>query len=139
MTRLVLAAAVAIALCACGVYRFAPTPSPNPQNSPPAGFDVVVTEQDQAATVQVGQTLLVELHAKSGMTNWSGVKSSDTLVLASLLIDVMVPKGVTMAGFKAVSPGEVTVGAYAGPLCSPGQACPAFVIAYSLRVTVLPG
>jgi hypothetical protein len=138
MARLVVMVAVAVSLCSCGFYRFVPTPSPNPQISPPAGYNVIVTDQDHIATVHVGQTLLLEMHAKPGMTDWNGIRSSDTSVLAPLTIDVMVPKGVTLAAFKGVAQGEATVGAYAGPLCSPGQACPAYVMGYSLKVTVLP-
>ncbi|HEV2034636.1 MAG TPA: hypothetical protein VGU71_10645 [Candidatus Dormibacteraeota bacterium] len=89
--------------------------------------------------MRVGHTLLLELHAKPGMTDWHSVRSSDTSVLAPLAIDVMVPRGVTLAAFRAVSQGQITVGAVSGPLCSPGQPCAAYLIAYSLRVTVVPG
>jgi hypothetical protein len=136
VTRVVAALAVAVSLCACEGYRFAPGPSPA---NPAAGYDVVVTEQDQSATVRVGQTLLLELHAKPGMTEWHDVRSSDTSVLRPLTIDVMVPRGVTLAAFKAVSQGQVTVGAVGGPLCSPAQPCPAILVVYSLRVSVVPG
>jgi hypothetical protein len=136
VTRLVAVVAVATSLCACEGYRFAPSPSPI---NPGAGYDVVVTEHDRSATVRVGQTLLLELHAKPGMSEWHEVRSSDTSVLAPLTIDVMVPRGVTLAAFKAVSQGEVRVGAIGGPLCSPAQPCPAILITYSLRVSVVPG
>src|SRR5450631_411932 len=74
--RLVLMVAVAIALCACAGYPFARSPSPgNPVASSPgvAHHAVVVTEQDRTAAVRVGQTLLLELHALPGMTDWNGV------------------------------------------------------------------
>jgi hypothetical protein len=89
--------------------------------------------------VRVGQTLLVELHAKPGMTDWNGVTSSDTSALRPMTIDVMVPRGVTLAAFEAVSQGHFTVTAVAGALCSQGQPCPAYAVLYSLRVTVVPG
>ena len=136
VTRVVAAVAIAISLCACEGYRFAPGPSPT---NPEAGYDIVVTEQDQSATVRVGQTLLLELQAKPGMTEWRDVRSSDASLLRPLTIDVMVPRGVTLAAFKGVSQGQVTVGAIAGPLCSPGQACPAYLAVYALRVSVVPG
>lgn len=136
VTRLVFVVAVAVSLCACEGYRFAPSPSPT---DPGIGYEVVVTEQDRTATVRVGQTLLLELHSKPGMTEWHSVKSGDTSVLTPLTIDVMVPRGVTLAAFKAVSQGQVTVSAVGGPLCSPGQPCPAYLVVYSLRVTVVPG
>jgi hypothetical protein len=97
-----------------------------------------VTEQDHAVTVTTGQRLLLELHAKPGMTNWNGVRSSDTSLLKPITIDVMVPSGVTMAAFLAISPGQVTVTAVAAAACSPAQACPAFVVLYSLHVTLVP-
>jgi hypothetical protein len=136
MIRLVAVVVVALSLGACGDYRFAPGPSPA---NPGVGYDVMVTEQDHTATVRVGQTLLLELHAKQGMTDWHDVKSSDTSVLAPMTIDVMVPRGVTLAAFKGVSQGQVRVGAIGGPLCSPAQPCPAILITYSLRVSVAPG
>jgi hypothetical protein len=140
--RLVLIVAVAISLGACAGYPLASSPSPgNPETSSPGvAYDaVVVTEQDRIAAVRVGQTLLLELHAKPGMTDWNGVTSSVTSALGPLTIDVMVPRGLTLAAFEAVSQGQFTVTAVAGALCPQGQPCPAYAVRYSLRVTVGPG
>jgi hypothetical protein len=133
---MVAAAVFALTLLACESTSTGSVPSP----TGPAGAAhvVVVTEKDRAVTLKVAQRLLLELHAKPGMTDWSGVKSSDTSRLEPLTIDVMVPRGVTLAEFQAISRGQVMVTAVAGPLCSPGQKCLAYVVLYSLRVTVVP-
>lgn len=77
--------------------------------------------------------------AEASAASLEAVTHSDTSVLTPLTIDVMVPRGVTLAALKGVSQGQVTVGAVGGPLCSPGQVCPAYLVVYSLRVTVVPG
>jgi hypothetical protein len=140
-TLFLLAGATSIALCACGGYRSGASPNPSrPQaSSPEPGYAVLVTEQDRTADLQVGQKLLLELHAKPGMTNWSGLRTSDASVLIPLTIDVMVPRGVTIAAFQAVAPGQADVTAFASPSCSPGQMCPAYAVLYTLRVTVKAG
>lgn len=71
-----LAGAAGLLLSACGAQA-----GPAPSRSPGLDFNAVVTEHDTAITIQVGQKLEVVLHAKSGMTSWSSVRSSDTSVL----------------------------------------------------------
>lgn len=138
---IVAAVAVALALSACGTAGTgsAPGSSPSPGQTTPigAGYDVVVTEQNQVATMRVGQTIELILHAKPGMTNWANVMSSDP----SLLKPIVNPaasaiRGVTLAAFKAVAPGQTDVTASAGALCSPGQACPMYAILFSIRITI---
>ena len=46
-------------------------------------------------------------------------------------------RGVTIAGYEATGPGTATIRATATPLCSPGQACPAFAMLFEVRVTVV--
>jgi len=127
-----LAGAAALLLSACGTrVGSAPTPSPG------LDFNAVVTEHDTAITIQVGQKLEVVLHAKSGMTNWSNVRSSDTSVLAPIVNPAATAaRGVTLAAFQALAPGRAVITASAGALCSPGQACPMFAILFSATVTV---
>jgi hypothetical protein len=136
---IVLAVAISIALCACGRYLPGASPTVTVSSSTGSGYTVTVTEQDRAATLLVGQKLLVELHAKPGMSDWAGVRSSDPAVLAPLTIDVMVPRGVTVAAFQAAGPGEAEVTAVAGALCSPGLMCPAYMVLYALGVHVEGG
>ena len=127
-----LAGAAGLLLSACGTHVGS---APNP--SPGLGFNAVVTEHDTAITIQVGQKLEVVLHSKSGMTNWTNVRSSDTSVLAPIVDPAATAvRGVTLAAFQALAPGRAVITASAGALCSPGQACPMFAILYSATVTV---
>jgi hypothetical protein len=132
----------ALALSACGAAGTGATPSPSPENpstSPGPGFDVSVTEKDKAITIRVGQKLEAVLHASQGMTNWSGVRSSDPSILMSIVDPrATAVRGVTLAGFQAIAPGQVQITAVAGALCSPGQACPMYAIVLSIDVTVMP-
>ena len=144
MIKTALAAALtAVVLSACGDIHcmcignpYVPPPSPRPA----LGFDALVTEKDTAITIHVGQKLEVMLQAHAGMTNWSNVRSGDTLVLAPIATPAATPApGVTVAGFQALSSGEADITATAGAACSPGQACPMFAILYSVTVTVISG
>jgi hypothetical protein len=113
------------------------TPSDSPAASPGAGFDVTVTESIHSVTLRAGQTLAVVLHAKPGMTNWNGVQSSDHSVLAPIVNPAAsAARGVTLAAFKAIAPGKARIDASAGPLCSPGQACPQYLMVLTIAVTV---
>lgn len=123
-------------LSACGSVGTGagPTPSVTPGG---LHFDVTVSEKDTATTLRVGQKLGVVLHANTNMSNWTQVKSSDQTVLAPIVNPAATAvRGVTLAAFQALAPGESTVTAYASPNCSPGQACPMYIAVYSLKVTV---
>jgi len=101
------------------------------------GFDVKATNTDQAVTMHVGQKLEVVLRAPQGMNNWTHPVSSDTSVLTPVVDPAATAAiGVTLAAFEARKTGQVDVTSNASPNCSPGQACPMFVAAYSLKVTV---
>ncbi len=135
------AALAALVLSACGsagtgsVTVASPTPSPS--SAPGLGFDAKVTETDTAVTIHVGQKLEVVLRARSGMTNWSNLRSSDTSVLGPIVNPTAAAvRSVTLAAFQGIAPGQAVVTATAGALCSPGQACPMFAMLYSVTVTV---
>lgn len=133
------AALAALVLTACGSVGAGGAPSPSPTQSPVPGlgFDAVVTETDRAITIRPGQKLEVVLHAKAGMTSWANVRSSDTSVLEPIVNPAATAvRGVTLAAFHAVAPGQATITASAGAACSPGQACPMFAILYSVTVTI---
>jgi hypothetical protein len=143
MKSLLVAAAVAMVLTGCGRSGTASGPTPSPEPTPSAGvgvhFDVVVTEKDKAATIHVGQTLEVVLHANTGMNNWAQVRSTDQSILTPIVNPAATAvRGVTLAAFKAMAPGEADVTAYASPNCPSGQACPMYVQVFSARVTVVP-
>jgi hypothetical protein len=103
------------------------------------GFDVTATEKDHTAAMHVGQRLELVLHAAAGMNNWSQPRSGNEAILVPIVDPAAsAAKGVTLAGFQARAPGQVDVSAFAGPLCPSGLACPMYVVAYSLTVTVSP-
>jgi hypothetical protein len=131
----------ALVLSGCGaVGGGAAQPTSSPTTNPGAGFDVTVTENTHSVTLRAGQTLAVVLHARPGMTNWSGVQSSDHSVLAPIVNPgASAARAVTLAAFKAIAPGKARIDASAGPLCSPGQACPAYMMVLTIEVTVNAG
>jgi hypothetical protein len=112
---------------------------PSPSTGTGLGFDVVVTETDKAATMRVGQTIEVVLHAASGMDSWTQVKSTNESVLVPTVNPAATAvRGVTLAAFKAVAPGQAEITAYASPHCPPGSACPMYVAVVSIKVSVTP-
>jgi hypothetical protein len=135
--RAVLGAVVAgLMLSACGSAGdgSASTPGVTPSA---LQFDVAVSEKDTVVKMRAGQKLEVVLHAYPNMDNWTLPRSSDEAVLAPIANPAATAaRGVTLAGFQALAPGEATVTAMASPHCSPGQACPMYVALYSLKVTV---
>jgi hypothetical protein len=128
----------ALVLGGCGaVAGGAAQPTSSPSTDPGAGFDVTATESTHSVTLRVGQTLAVVLHARPGMTNWNGMRSSDQSVLAPMVNPAAsAARGVTLAAFKALAPGKAHIDASAGPLCSPDEACPAYLMALTIEVTV---
>lgn len=140
--RVFVGIAAALALCACGAVGTGATPSPSPvdpSTGPGRGFDVSVTEKDRSISIRVGQKLEAVLHANAGMTPWSGVRSSDPSVLMSIVdTGATSVRGVTLAGFQAVAPGQAQITAAAGAACSPGQACPMYAVLLTIDVTVTP-
>lgn len=128
----------ALVLGGCGaVGGGAAQPTSSPSTDPGAGFDVMATESTRSVTLRVDQTLAVVLHARPGMTNWNGVRSTDQSVLAPIVNPAAsAARGVTLSAFKAVAAGKAHIGASAGPLCSPGMACPAYLMVLTIDVTV---
>ena len=132
-------AVAAIFMSACGSVMpgVVGVPPGSPTASPVGGFDVTVTENTHAVTLRSGQTLAVVLHARAGMADWTSVRSSDQSVLAPIVNPAAsAARGVTLAGFKAIAPGTARLDATAAPNCSPGMACPAYVVLLTIEVTV---
>jgi len=122
----------------CAALRvLSPTPALPAATTPSVGFDVLITDTDRAVTVKSGQRLELVLHAKPGMSDWSGVNVDDYTVLRAVPTGITAARGVTVAGYEAARPGTATIRATATPLCSPGQACPAFAMIFEVRVTVV--
>jgi uncharacterized protein YceK len=139
MRILLLVIAVAVLISGCGNAGTASGPSPSPGTGSSPNFDVTVTETTKAASMRVGQKLEVVLQAGSGMNNWTQPRSSDESILAPIVNPAATAvRGATLAAFQARAPGQVDVTAYAGPVCPLGQACPMYVMVYSVKVTVTP-
>jgi hypothetical protein len=120
--------------CACGAAPI--SPSPPSATGPVAGFDVLITDKDHDVTVQTGQRIEVYLRQRAGLTAWNGLRSDDEAVLAPIPTGITAARGVTVGGFKAITPGTASITAYATADCSPGQPCPMFAALFSVRVTV---
>ncbi len=97
---------------------------------------MLVTDHDRAVAVRVGQKIEVALAQRSGMTRWGPVQAADETVLEPTPTGISAARGVTIAGFIARNAGTTEVTSTAGPLCSPGQACPQYAVLFSVTVTV---
>jgi hypothetical protein len=135
--RFVLLAALAILATACGVAGTGGGSNPSPSSG--LGFDVTATEKDRAVTMHTGQKLEVVLHG-GGQITYQQIRTSDASILEPTVDPAATAvRGVTLAAFKAVAPGQVEVTAVGAPVCPSGQACPMFAVLWSLEVTVLSG
>jgi hypothetical protein len=139
MKRLLFLAAIAMLAVACGATGIGSGSGPSPTPSSGIGFDVTATNADHAVTMRVGQKLEVVLHAAANMNDWTHPASSDTSVLSPTVDPAATAaRGVTLAAFVAGKTGEVTVTSTESPHCPPGSACPMYLAAYSLKVTITP-
>jgi len=139
MNKLLLVLASALALTACGSVGAGTGSAPTPSTNPGRDFDVAVSEKDKAVALRVGQKLEVVLHAYTGMANWTPPKSSDTSILAPVANPAATAaRGVTLAAFQAMAPGQAEITANASPVCPSGQACPMYLAVYSVKATITP-
>lgn len=139
MRILMLVAAAAVLISGCGSVGTASSPSPSPSAGSNLTFDVTVTETTRAASMRVGQKLEVVLHAGNGMNNWTQPRSSDESILTPIVDPAATAvRGVTLAAFQAKGPGQADITAYGSPICPSGQACPMYVMLFSVKVTVTP-
>jgi hypothetical protein len=133
-----LLAAVAMLGAACGAAGVGAgsNPSPSPSATSPMHFDVTATENDKAVSMHVGQKLELVLHGGNQIM-WQQVKSSDMTILEPTVNPAATAmRGVTLAAFRAKSPGEVQVTAVGTAVCPAGQPCPMFAMLYTLTVTI---
>jgi hypothetical protein len=138
MRAALIAAVAALALSACGgVGAGGSPPGASPSTGPGLKFDVAVSEMDKTASMRIGQKLEAVLHARQGMANWSSVQSTDTSVLAPIVNPAAsAARGITLAAFQAIAAGKAQITATAGASCSPGMACPQYVMLLTIDVTV---
>jgi hypothetical protein len=138
MTRLILIALVAVLVAGCGATGAGAGSIPTPSPSFGMGFDVTASEKDHAVTMRAGQKLEVVLHG-GGQITYQQVRSSDESILQPTVDPAATAvRGVTLAAFKALKPGQAQVSAVGVPVCPSGQACPMYAVVYSLLVTVTP-
>jgi hypothetical protein len=72
------------------------------------------------------------------MTAWTDLRSNAPSVLAPIVNPAATAaRGVTLGAFQALAPGTAQITANAGPLCSPGQACPQYRVLLTIDVTVV--
>ena len=64
------------------------------------------------------------------------LSTDNASVLSPVPTGIMAARGVTIAGFRALKVGSANISASAGPLCSPGAACPMYAVLYSVVVIV---
>jgi len=143
VTRIVVGVIGAAVLAACGTGGPGPIgvapptwTEPPIATGPAAGFDVLITDQDQDITVRAGQKVEVYLRARPRMTIWAYVRSDNTAVLSPISTGITAARGVTIAGFSAAARGVTNITATAGHDCAPATACPMYAVLYSVRVTV---
>ena len=138
MKRFVFLAAIALMAVGCGSMGAGTASNPSPTPSSGMGFDVTATEKDHAVSMRAGQKLEVVLHG-SDQLMYEQVRTSDQSIL-ELAVDpaATAVRGVTLAAFKALAPGQAKVTALGAPVCPSGQACPMFAVLYTLTVTVTP-
>lgn len=111
-----------------------------PGATPSPGFDLAVNEKTTSIAMKTGQRVEVILHAPTGMSAWTNVRSSDASVLMPIVNwAATAARGVTLAAFQAMAPGHAQITAQASPNCSPNQACPMYLAVYTLEVTVAGG
>jgi len=132
---LLIAMSAVLAMTACGSVGTGSGTQSSPSSG--LGFNLAVSEKDKTATMHVGQKLEVVLHAPPGMANWTQPRSGNEAILVPIVNPAATAaRGVTLAAFKALAPGEVQITSNDSPTCSPGQACPQFIAVYSVTLTV---
>jgi len=137
MKKLLIVLASALVLTACGSYNIGTGSGPSPSTNPGLDFAAAVSEKDHAATLHVGQKLEVVLHASNGMNNWTQPKSSASSILAPVVNPAATAvRGVTLAAFQAMAPGQAEITSNASPACPSGQPCPMYLQVYSVKVTI---
>jgi hypothetical protein len=93
-------------------------------------------DQGKTFTVRVGAVVDLDLKADSGMQPWQ-VQNPDPAILQPIPNPAAAAaQGVTLRSFKVVGAGMAPIMATDRPQCNPGQACPQFIRAWKVTVTV---
>ncbi len=137
--RLLAIMLVAGAACVAVGPRGMMTPSPagaSPVGDcPPHGRVVCVDRADggHSVHVRVGQTLMVVLNGST--LRWSGLRQVGPVLLRSKGAVSHRGGGLT-ASYTAAKAGRTALRAGGAPKCSPGKACPQFLLLWQVRVVV---
>jgi hypothetical protein len=101
---------------------------------PPHGRAVCVDRADSGHTVhlRVGQTVRVALNGST--LRWSGLRQVGPRVLR--FKSVVSHAGGLTASYVAAKSGRTVLRASGAPKCSPGKACPQFIVVWQVRVVV---
>ena len=86
----------------------------------------------QTVHVRVGQTVRVVLNGST--LKWSGLRQVGPKVLR--LKSAVRRAGGLTASYVAAKPGRTVLRASGAPKCSPGKACPQFIVVWQVRVVV---
>jgi hypothetical protein len=101
---------------------------------PPHGEAVCVDRADSGHTVhvRVGQTVRVALNGST--LKWSGLRQVGPKVLR--FKSAVSHAGGLTASYVAAKSGRTVLRASGAPKCSPGKACPQFIVVWQVRVVV---
>jgi hypothetical protein len=102
---------------------------------PPHGRVVCIDRADggHSVHVRVGQTLMVVLNGST--LRWSGLRQVGPLLLRAKGAVSHRGGGLT-ASYTAAKAGRTALRADGAPKCSPGKACPQFLLLWQVRVVV---
>jgi hypothetical protein len=101
---------------------------------PPHGRAVCLDRADSGHTVhvRVGQTVMVALNGST--LKWSGLRQVGPTVLR--FKNAVSHAGGLTASYAAAKSGRTELRASGAPKCSPGKACPQFIVVWQVRVVV---
>ena len=127
-----------LALAGCGAIGHVTPVGPVPSAAPTAGAgDVGDADENRVLQYHVGDIFEVVLHQQIGWSQWSNLTAMDRNVLQPLVdTRAAAARGVTLARFRAATPGTTEITASAGAMCSPGTACPALARLWKVTVQV---
>jgi hypothetical protein len=121
----------------CGSLSGGARVTPSPPSSP--AVKLALTDADAGKTFQLhtGQLVTVSLHQPPGYTAWSGLHSTDTVVLAPR-VDTRrtAVQGLTLGTFRAMAAGTAQLQATTGVACPPLQVCPALARVWMVAIQV---
>lgn len=120
-----------------------PAAPPSPVAIAPAGgtalqpnLTITTADQGKSFNVKAGAVIDLDLKADSGMQPWQ-VQNPDPAILQAIPNPAAAAaQGVTLRSFKAAGAGTATIMATERPQCSPGQACPQFIRAWKVTISV---